>query len=364
VNVLITSPSLNSAQNVSGMASVASFIAKHNDSCSYEHFRLGRADNESRNAAWIGGILLSYLKWLYVVSTRTRSLIHFNLAFDRRGLIRDTPLILIARLLRRRTIVHIHGGEFMTSCNISGWLRFMARAALAKGPVIVLSEAERAKLRNVVPAATTFVLSNCIDVDEARGFERISMCANCLTILFLGRITEDKGLEAIYDALVISRSKHTRFRFVMAGTGPAENFYAQKLRELLGSDFEFAGVVTGSDKATLFKRCDVFLLPSLFEGLPMALLESMAFGLVPIATSVGSIPSVVRHGYNGILVNKQSPEEIACAIDKLASDSQYLQELGRNAHNSILENCDPDRYVTRLNAIYTYDEHPSTSRCN
>lgn len=364
MQVLITSPSLNAAQNVSGMAAVASFIAKHNAACSYEHFTLGKADNVSRNAAWAGGLLFSYLKWIYVISTRTRSMIHFNLAFDRNGLIRDTPLIVMARLLCRRIILHVHGGEFLTGCNISRWLRFFARAALAKGPVIVLSDAERATLRKVVPTATIFVLSNCIDVDEARGFERILTKEERLTILFLGRITEDKGLGAIYDSLAMARSRRTRFRFVMAGTGPAEKLYVQMLSELLGSDFEFVGVVAGSEKTALFKRCDVFLLPSQFEGLPMALLESMAFGLVPITTDVGSIPSVVRHGHNGILVNRQSPEEIARAIERLMADREYLRALGRNARQSILETCDPDQYVTRLNAIYSYDEHPGIPRCN
>jgi glycosyltransferase involved in cell wall biosynthesis len=364
VRVLITSPSLNQAQNVSGMAAITSFITRHNVSCSYEHFTLGKADRASRNAVWLCGIIVSYFKWIYVISTRARSTIHFNLALDRNGLIRDTPLIVIARLLCRRIILHVHGGEFLTGCAISRWFRFVARVALAKGPIIVLSEAERAALHEVVSSATIFVLPNCIDVDEARGFERTFMGNADLTMLFLGRITTDKGIGTIYDALAILRSTRTRFRFVMAGTGPAEEVYVQKFRDLLGSDFEFVGVVAGSEKTTLLKRCDVFLLPSLFEGMPIALLESMAFGQVPIVTGVGSIPSVVRDGHNGIVVKRQSPEEVVGAIDRLVANREYLIALGQNARHTVLETCSPDHYVRQLNTIYAYDEHPSIPCCN
>jgi glycosyltransferase involved in cell wall biosynthesis len=242
-----------------------------------------------------------------------------------------------------------------------GWLRLILRVALANGPVIVLSEMERAALGRNVPKTRVVVLPNCIDLDEARRFVRKGPGDAPLTILFLGRITEAKGIQAIYQALETSRNAGIRFRFVMAGAGQDKDLYVRQFRELLGRDFEFAGAVSGSEKARLFMRCDVFVLPSMFEGMPMALLESMAFGLVPIVTSVGSIPEVVRHGDSGIIVNLQSPVEIANAIKRLSEDKEYLQRLAKNARQRILELCSPERYVRQLNAIYSYDEHLNIS---
>jgi glycosyltransferase involved in cell wall biosynthesis len=364
VRVIITSPSLNPGRNISGISSVVSFIMSHNTSCSYMNFTLGKADREARRAKWLINLFAQYLKWTCLIATEARSMVHFNLAMDRRGVIRDSPLIIVTRLFCRRIVVHIHGGEFLTGCEMPRWLRLILRVALAKGPVIVLSELERATLSRNVPKARIVVLPNCIDLGDARGFERTASGDAGLTILFLGRITEDKGILTIYQALDNSRSRGIRSRFIMAGAGPDEDLYVRKFRELLGRDFEFAGAVTGSEKTRLLKKCNVFVLPSMFEGMPMALLESMAFGLVPITTSVGSIPEVVRDGYSGIIVNWRSPEEIADAIKRLSADREHMQTLGRNARQRIFEYCSPEGYVKQLNAVYSYDEHINIPRCN
>jgi glycosyltransferase involved in cell wall biosynthesis len=303
------------------------------------------------------------MKWAYLITTGKRVMVHFNLAMDHRGLIRDAPLIIFARLFRRRIIVHIHGGEFLVGSRMPNWFRFILKTALASGPVIVLSDVEREVLNRNVPKARTVVLPNCIDLSEAKRFERAFSDDADIRILYLGRIAEAKGIRTIYQALESLGSMGIRSRFVMAGAGPDQYLYVRMFRELLGKDFEFAGIVTGSEKTRLLKKCNVFVLPSMFEGMPMALLESMAFGLVPITTSVGSIPEVVKDGYTGIIVNGQSSEEIASAIKKLLADSAYMQRLGSNARQRIFEYCSPERYVNQLNMVYSYDEHINVPRC-
>ena len=141
----------------------------------------------------------------------------------------------------------------------------------------------------------------------------------------------------------------------MAGKGPEEKVFIQKFSDLLGIDFEFKGVVSGDQKTGLLKECNVFLLPSFYEGLPMALIESMSFGLVPITTNVGSIKYVIGDGINGIIVNTHSSEEIAFAIEKLSKDKEYMSELSKNARQYIFNNFNPEEYIARLNEIYSYE---------
>ena len=357
LQVIITSPSLDPERNISGISSVVSFIVNHNTTCSYTCFTLGKADHEARRARWLVNLFVQYLKWVYLIAIKENSIVHFNLAMDCRGVIRDAPLIIVTRLCHRRIIVHIHGGEFLTGSEMPEWLRLVLRVVLADGPVIVLSKMERAALSRNVPRTRVLVLPNCIDLDEARHFERKGPGDAALTILFLGRITEAKGIQIIYQALQSLRSLDIRFRFVMAGAGHDRDPYMRQFRDLLGTDFEFAGAVSGSEKTKLFMKCDVFVLPSMFEGMPIALLESMAFGLVPITTGVGSIPEVVRDGDSGIIVNQQSPVEIADAIKRLSEDKEYLLMLAKHARQRIFELCNPERYIRQLNAIYSYDEH-------
>ncbi|NJO25609.1 MAG: glycosyltransferase family 4 protein [Bacteroidia bacterium] len=102
--------------------------------------------------------------------------------------------------------------------------------------------------------------------------------------MFIGRISNTKGLDFIYTALSKLKKLNLNFKFIMAGAGPQQNEYVQKFASLLGNNFEFKGVVSGQTKTALYQSCHVFLLPSLFEGLPMSLLEAMSFGLVPVVT--------------------------------------------------------------------------------
>ena len=81
----------------------------------------------------------------------------------------------------------------------------------------------------------------------------------------------------------------------------------------------------------------------------------MAFGLVPITTRVGSIPTVVTHGMNGLFVNTSDPQDLARTIVRLSSDHEYMGELSRNARSCVLEMCRPDQYFRSLNSIYQYD---------
>jgi glycosyltransferase involved in cell wall biosynthesis len=340
---------------VSGVSAVTQFIVRYNTHCDYTHFALGKRDGETRNVLWFCRLLVTYVRWIYVVVIDRRAIIHFNLAFEFRSLIRDSPLIIIARLFRRRVIAHIHGGRFLAGGGMPSWLEGLARVALGSGPVVVLSPLEKAWLTARLPDSKVSVLPNCVAVDEAKTFERPYPSDEPMTLLYLGRISVSKGIDVIYDTLKVLQERGVRVRFVLAGAGPDEVLYVSKFRELLGNAFSFKGVVVGAHKTQVLKECDVFLLPSRFEGLPMALLECMAFGVVPITTDVGSIPTVVTHGLNGFLIPQDGAADIVTAIETLSADKQYMHRLSRNAQRRILDNATAEQYVSALNRIYQHD---------
>lgn len=358
MKIIITSPSLNISHNVSGMAAVANFIITSNTAHTYVHFRLGKKDEETRDLLWALRILKAYLKWGQMLISNPGTVIHFNLALDKRALIRDSPLIWTARLLRKRMIIHLHGGELLTNADLPWWVDHLLKLSLAgHNPKLVLSAREKAVLSQKVPADNIFILPNCIALHEAAKFERKYPNDTLPIILFLGRISHSKGIDDIYHALESLQERGNKFTFVMAGKGPDEKRYVRKFQELLGDNFEFKGVVSGYQKAELLKYCNVFLMPSLFEGLPMALLESMSFGLVPVVTNVGSIGHVITDRENGIIVNVNSSDQIVLALEKLARNGQYMQQLSINARQYMFDNFSPHIYLNRLNALYRHELH-------
>lgn len=356
MRVVITAPSLDAAQNVSGIAAIVGVIVTHNRQHEYVHFRIGKPDADRRGVRWLLGLVRMYAAWVGTLLRGRFRIVHFNVALDRLSLIRDTPLILAARAMRRRIVVHVHGGKLFTQLPGSRWVRWVVRGVLTgRHPTIVLGAREAALFKEVSGSANITVLPNCVDLGDTRQLRRDYASSAALTLLFMGRIAPGKGLDILCEAIRMLRERGYPVKCVLAGTGPDEARYVADLQGLLGSDFAFAGVVSGHDKVTLLQKCDVFVLPSLFEGLPMALLESMAFGLVPITTNVGSIGEVVTSGENGILLREPSAEELAGAVEMLASDPSMRERLSRNAQRYVREHHEPSRYVARLNEIYRYE---------
>ncbi|NOX67514.1 MAG: glycosyltransferase family 4 protein, partial [Chlorobi bacterium] len=111
-----------------------------------------------------------------------------------------------------------------------------------------------------------------------------------------------------------------------------------KIKELhnklnLGEKFIFTGFQNDVGKYLLL--FDIFVLASKKEGLGTSILDAQSLGLPVIATNTGGIPEVVKHNINGILVNPQSPQELASAIINLADDKAKRDELGKNAKESV-----------------------------
>lgn len=352
MKVIITSPSLDIDKNISGISSVARFIIGVNKTQEYTHVEIGRRDNEGRNLGWLGRILNLYFKWLVMLFKREDVIIHFNTALCRLAVLRDFPLILLTRIFRKTIIVHLHGGDYLMDNKPPLWMELIGRVVLSGSvPVIIQGPSEEATVKKRFGCKKTFILPNCIDLKEAGEFKR-SYPWKGITLLFLGRISIDKGLEYIYKAAGSLKARKVDFKFVMAGKGPDEKVYRRKFGDLLGESFEFSGVVSGPAKTELLKRCNVFILPSFYEGLPMALLESMSFGLVPITTCVGSIGEIISDGINGIFVKTHSSLDIESAIEKLLKDEDYRYDLSKNARQSILGNFKAESYMDKLNTIY------------
>jgi glycosyltransferase involved in cell wall biosynthesis len=358
MRIIIVSPSLNAKLNVSGISSVTEFIINKNIGSDYSHFPIGKIDKEKRSLFWLIKIMVAYVKWFFMMIYFKEEIIHFNLALTTRSILRDFPLILCSRIFRRKLILHIHGGDFVHKKPKQKMIDFIIRIIFSgKNPTIVLAFQEKRNLEFFYNCKNLHVLPNCIDLDEARINASSFSNNETLTFLFLGRIIIEKGIEYIYYALEELKNSGYKFKFMLAGSGPVEIEFVEKFKLLLGDDFEFVGVVSGETKVDLFKKCQIFLFPTFFpEGLPVALLESMAFGLVPITTNAGAIENVVKNGINGIIVSKHSSKEIGNSIRYLIENRSSLEKFSENAKKFIFENFDPVEYISKLNGIYDLTE--------
>jgi glycosyltransferase involved in cell wall biosynthesis len=93
----------------------------------------------------------------------------------------------------------------------------------------------------------------------------------------------------------------------------------------------------GPELFRIYREADIFVLPSLSEGIPKTLLEAMASGLPIVATRVGGIPDVIRDGETGLLVGPRSPEQIARAVERLIADSLLRRKVIQNGYAFVKE---------------------------
>lgn len=345
MKILITAPSLDENENVSGISAVVRQIVKRGGH-EFFHFQAGRKDGERSGPLW-------FLKQVFLVSRfdnflkRTKpDLVHINTSLVKRAIARDVLLAGAARNAGKPVVIHVHGGPF--AAGEFEWWHLGKNMLNQADKVIVLSEREKEAIFERLPHLDIEVLPNAVATDEIPEKKREK--GSKKTILYFGRLDANKGLDQIVEACrQMKEEADLDFPFNCYGTGPDGKAFIDGMLEVLGDDFYYGGVVTGEEKWRVLAENDIFLLPSKYEGLPMALLEAMAAGCVPVVSDVGSIGTVVEEGVNGIFADE---ENLAERLGNLLSDRHGLFEMSEAAQKTIRERFDIGDYVERLNGIY------------
>ncbi len=164
--------------------------------------------------------------------------------------------------------------------------------------------------------------------------------------LYSGRLAPEKGLDILLNAWKKVSAKHAQAHLLLLGSGPQE----AALGEMAVERVIFGGYVP--DPCLFYQACDLFVLPSLTEGLSNALLEAMACGLPLVATRVGAAQELNPQGENGRLVTPGSADELAEALDFFLSGPREGRRMGANGRKFVQDSYSLDRTVARLMAIY------------
>jgi glycosyltransferase involved in cell wall biosynthesis len=127
----------------------------------------------------------------------------------------------------------------------------------------------------------------------------------------------------------------------------------EKVRDLrLEGDVFFLGKFSREDLGVAYTAADLFVLPSLGEGMPLALLEAMSFGRCVLATNVPGNLDVVKDGWNGVLVEPRNSLELAQKIDYLLTNREIAEKLGAQARRDIEQNYNPNTVLARILELY------------
>ena len=171
-------------------------------------------------------------------------------------------------------------------------------------------------------------------------------------IIGLGvRLTEGKGINYLLRAMPDIIKIFFDITLVIAGDGPAKD-KLEKQSVGLGIDRNVLFLGPRLDIPELLKLFDIYVLPSLSEGLPMVLLEAMAAGCPVIATNVGGVSMVIKHGENGSLIEPKNQKVLASEIIKLLSDKELRNRYSKNGLSQFRKKFGADIMTHKYEQLY------------
>lgn len=255
---------------------------------------------------------------------------------------------LIARALYGIPFVVTYGYHYAEIARLAGsrvkpWLyTVLERVALrcAAGVVVPSEEMEtRARARG---ASHLVRVPNGVDTarfapappEEGQKRERV--------LLYVGRLEPEKNLLRLVDA--VARLGERRIRLVLVGDGRVRADLVARAGAA-GVALELPGVVPHDELPKRFAEADVFVLPSLTEGHPKALIEAMACGVPCAASARGGIPSLIEHGVTGLLFDPEDPDAIARTLAALLDDEPQARRLAAAARAIAVERFDVHRLL-------------------
>lgn len=301
----------------------------------------------------------------------------------------------LAGYLRRNGIGIVHTYNFYP--NVFG----IPAARLARVPRIVASIRDtgaylnplQARAQSVVCAAADAIVANADAVrrwliDQGHPSEKITVIRNGIDtarfaslenqgrlhrelgfpdgaplVAVVARLSPVKGIDDFVRAASRLAGSFPEARFVLFGSRPGQSqnpeepdsLYAEKMHRLacelgVGDRVFFAGCRT--DMAELLPELTISVLPSHTEGLPNAVLESMAAGVPVVATNVGGIPEVIEHEITGLLVPPHHPGALASAISRLLKDPALAASLATEAKRAAKERFSVGRMVRETENLY------------
>jgi glycosyltransferase involved in cell wall biosynthesis len=164
----------------------------------------------------------------------------------------------------------------------------------------------------------------------------------------IARLSEAKGLTYLLEAIAQLRSTYPQVSFHVRGDGAMrEELLAQANRLGLNGDEIFVGPFVREQLPRIMEQTDIFVMSSISEGQPLAIVEAMAFGRPIVTTAVGGIPEMIQHGRNGLLCEACNPTDLVDKISQLLENPRLRMELGRAARRSFEEGPFEPVYVCR-----------------
>lgn len=258
----------------------------------------------------------------------------------------------LVKLSGCRTIFHLHGGAFPQQFKKLSpiYKHLIIRMFEQADVVICLSDFFRKEILAIAPRTTVKVLMNSVILpDQMHRHDQ----KHEVKIVFLGLINEKKG---IYDLLRVMKKvceENGSTRLVIGGVGEVLRLHNEITELGITGYIDYLGWLKPEERDNLLSTADIFVLPSYEEGMPMAILEAMSFGIPVLSTRVGGIPEIVIDGVTGFLVDAGNLEQLFEKLSVLIRDDTCRRIFGTNGRKLIEDKHNIQDRIREIDFLYT-----------
>lgn len=278
--------------------------------------------------------------------------VHVNMA-ERMSLFRKGTLIVVCAALGVPTVLHLHAQMQRFYGALPPFIRGLIRWIFSlPQAVIVIGPATRKFVIEVLRVPEVRVRTIINGVPEGRREPGNTRCAAPHRVLFLGNLSDEKGVHDLLRALSEPVLDDCPLRLTVAGGGDVAGYV--ELARALGVDsvVRFEGWCDQSKVRRLLTECDLLVLPSHDEVLPLSILEALAYGVPVVTTPVGEIPSVLTDGVDAVFVQAGQPASIAAGMRKVLEDPVLRRSLSQNGRALYLRHLSLKKFFSSVATVH------------
>ncbi len=336
--VLILSPALGTASGVSTHANML-FASPLADDFDLLHFQVGSEGRAESRFQRLGRFMWSPIELALLILRTRPEILHLNTSINNKAFWRDFVYLNVAAFFGCKVVNQIHGGDMPALFVHGSALKCkLFRYFISHSDVVVLiSKVAFRSYAEFAPKAHLAYIPNAIEHRDLMGEISTSEKGQALRLIYVGRLTYEKGLFEALDAFQQLFAQGRNLIFQIVGGGEAEVDLRQHAQQLgILEQVQFLGPIFGDAKNELWKQADAFVFPTYSEGLPYSMLEAMIAGTPPITCPVGAIPDVMQNGVHGLFVPVRDRQVLAEAIAKIDDDRALLHRMAVAGRNQAL----------------------------
>lgn len=298
--------------------------------------------------------LIAYVKIFFYILIKRPDIIHIHMSykgsFTRAYFIKN-----LSSFFKVKSVIHLHGSEFKKwyeqECNIKKKEK-VKRFLRECDAIIVLGKEWKKRILEIEPLSKVIVINNTVKIPN----EKSQYNNKKFNVLFLGVLIKRKGVYELIQAINELNKKINldNVKFFIAGNGiEEETLKLETKKNKIDKYIDFMGWINEEKKKELLKKSQLLVLPSYNEGLPMAILEAISYGIPVVATNVGDVSEAVENGKNGYLIEIGNVKQLTETMHKMIKTSKEEWEKFSNySRNLAIHKFSDNKYFRNIERLY------------